>query len=45
MKNDEQSETHAEIMEATYRVLCEHGYASLTMQKVSDELEILKGLF
>ncbi|MCU4973980.1 TetR/AcrR family transcriptional regulator [Halobacteria archaeon AArc-m2/3/4] len=44
MGNDEQSETHAEIMEATYRALCEHGYASLTMQNIADELEKSKGL-
>jgi len=44
MGNDDQSETHAEIMQATYRALCEHGYASLTMQKISDEFEKSKGL-
>lgn len=26
------------IMEATYRALCEHGYADLTMQDIADEL-------
>lgn len=25
-----------EIMEATYRALCEHGYADLTMQRIAD---------
>ncbi|MCU4743345.1 TetR/AcrR family transcriptional regulator [Natronoglomus mannanivorans] len=44
MGNDEQSETHAEIMEATYRALCEHGYASLTMQNIADKFEKSKGL-
>ena len=28
-----------EIMEATYRALCEHGYAELTMQRIADESE------
>ena len=28
-----------EIMEATYRALCENGYASLTMQDIADESE------
>lgn len=44
MGTDEQSETHAEIMEATYRALCKHGYASLTMQNIADEFEKSKGL-
>jgi AcrR family transcriptional regulator len=26
-----------EIMRATYRALCEHGYADLTMQRIADE--------
>jgi AcrR family transcriptional regulator len=30
-------DTSEEIMEATYRALCEHGYASLTMQDIADE--------
>lgn len=29
--------TTNEIMEATYRALCEHGYASLRMQDIADE--------
>jgi AcrR family transcriptional regulator len=31
------ADTTEEIMEATYRALCEHGYASLTMQDIADE--------
>jgi AcrR family transcriptional regulator len=31
------ADTPEEIMEATYRALCEHGYASLTMQDIADE--------
>ncbi|MGN8216508.1 TetR/AcrR family transcriptional regulator [Halococcus salifodinae] len=31
------NETETEIMEATYRALCEHGYASLRMQDIADE--------
>jgi AcrR family transcriptional regulator len=27
----------ADIMSATYRALCEHGYAELTMQRIADE--------
>lgn len=30
-------ETTEEIMEGTYRALCAHGYASLTMQDIADE--------
>jgi len=30
-------DTPEEIMEATYRALCEHGYADLTMQDIADE--------
>lgn len=32
-----QTETVEEILEATYRALCTHGYASLTMQDIADE--------
>ena len=28
-----------EVMEATYRALCEHGYADLTMQRIADEAD------
>ena len=31
------SDTPEEVMEATCRALCEHGYADLTMQDVADE--------
>jgi AcrR family transcriptional regulator len=30
-------DTPEEIMEATYRALCEHGYADLTMRDIADE--------
>lgn len=36
--------THEEIMEATYRALCTHGYADLTIQRISDEFEKSKSL-
>jgi len=36
---DEPSEP---IMEATYRALCSHGYASLTMQDIADETDLSK---
>jgi len=32
-----ESETKSEIIDATNRVLCENGYAGLTMQKIADE--------
>jgi len=32
-----ESETKSDIIDATNRVLCEHGYAGLTMQKIADE--------
>jgi AcrR family transcriptional regulator len=31
------ADTPEEIMRATYRALCEHGYAALTMQDIADE--------
>ena len=31
------TETSAEIMEATGRALCEHGYADLTMQRIAEK--------
>ncbi|MFB6109128.1 MAG: TetR/AcrR family transcriptional regulator [Haloplanus sp.] len=31
------AETSTEIIEATGRALCEHGYANLTMQRIADE--------
>ena len=30
------------VMEATYRALCSHGYASLTMQDIADETDLSK---
>jgi AcrR family transcriptional regulator len=30
------------LMEATYRALCAHGYASLTMQDIADETDVSK---
>lgn len=32
-----ETQTSAEIMEATKRALCEHGYADLTMQRIADK--------
>jgi len=32
-------ETRERIMDATYRALCEYGYASLTMQDIADECD------
>lgn len=37
-------ETRERIMEATYRALCEHGYASVTMQSIADECDCSKSL-
>ncbi|MEF8915147.1 TetR/AcrR family transcriptional regulator [Natronomonas sp.] len=37
-------ETRERIMEATYRTLCEYGYASLTMQDIADECDCSKSL-
>jgi AcrR family transcriptional regulator len=37
-------ETRDRIMEATYKALCEHGYASLTMQDIADECDCSKSL-
>jgi len=36
------SDARDEIMEATYRALCTHGYADLTMQDIADETELSK---
>jgi AcrR family transcriptional regulator len=38
------AETRERIMDATYRALCEHGYASLTMQDIADECDCSKSL-
>lgn len=37
-------ETRERIMDATYRALCTHGYASLTMQDIADECDCSKSL-
>lgn len=39
-----QTETQAAIRDATYRALCEHGYADLTIQKIADEFPKSKSL-
>jgi AcrR family transcriptional regulator len=38
------AETRERIMNATYRALCEQGYASLTMQDIADECDCSKSL-
>ncbi|PSP70021.1 TetR/AcrR family transcriptional regulator, partial [Halobacteriales archaeon QH_9_66_26] len=37
-------DTQAAIMDATYRALCEHGYADLTIQTIADEFDKSKSL-
>jgi len=37
-------DTEEAIMEATYRAICDHGYAGLTMQDIADEFEKSKSL-
>jgi len=37
-------DTQAAIMNATYRALCEHGYADLTIQTIADEFDKSKSL-
>ena len=37
-------EVHEELMAATYRALCAHGYADLTMQRIADEAGKSKSL-
>ena len=41
---DGQTDTQAAIMEATYRALCDHGYADLTIQAIADEFAKSKSL-
>jgi AcrR family transcriptional regulator len=41
---DVEDETKAAIMRATFRALCEHGYANLTIQRIGDEFEKSKSL-
>lgn len=38
----EDSDAKDGIMEATYRALCKHGYAGITMQDIADESEMSK---
>ncbi|WP_086887775.1 TetR/AcrR family transcriptional regulator [Natrarchaeobaculum aegyptiacum] len=37
-------DTQEAIMRATYRALCRHGYANLTMQAIADEFDKTKGV-
>ncbi len=37
-------DTQEAIMHATYRALCTHGYANLTMQSIADEFDKTKGV-
>ncbi|MXV62159.1 TetR family transcriptional regulator [Natronorubrum sp. JWXQ-INN-674] len=37
-------DTEEAIMQATYRALCTHGYANLTMQAIADEFDKTKGV-
>ncbi|WP_436344774.1 TetR/AcrR family transcriptional regulator [Natronorubrum sp. FCH18a] len=37
-------DTEEAIMRATYRALCKHGYANLTMQAIADEFDKTKGV-
>lgn len=39
------AETSEKMMKATYRALCEHGYADLTMQRIADESPLSKATF
>ncbi|NHN48427.1 TetR family transcriptional regulator [Halostella sp. JP-L12] len=41
---DAPDDTRAAIMQATYRALCEHGYAGLTIQRIGDEFSKSKSL-
>lgn len=43
-ETDGSPEDHSEIMEATHRALCEHGYASVTMQDIASEYGKSKAL-
>lgn len=40
----QRDETRTAIMEATYRALCEHGYADLTIDRIDEEFEKSKSL-
>jgi len=37
-------DTYEEIMEATYRAFCEHGYADLTMRDIAEQFEKSRSL-
>lgn len=37
-------ETFEELMQATYRALCQHGYANLTLRKIAAESDKSRGL-
>ncbi|MDY7082416.1 MAG: TetR/AcrR family transcriptional regulator [Halobacteria archaeon] len=41
---DDPRGTREEIMQATYRALCEHGYADLSIQDIADNFEKSKSL-
>jgi AcrR family transcriptional regulator len=41
---DDPESTREEIMRATYLALCDHGYADLTIQRISDEFPKSKSL-
>ncbi|QLG26789.1 TetR/AcrR family transcriptional regulator [Halorarum halophilum] len=38
-QENQEHDTETAFMEATYRALCEHGYADLTMQDIADETD------
>ena len=42
--DDEPADTREAIMQATYRALCAHGYAGLTIQRIGDEFPKSKSL-
>jgi AcrR family transcriptional regulator len=42
--DEEPADTREAIMQATYRALCEHGYAGLTIQRIGDEFPKSKSL-
>jgi AcrR family transcriptional regulator len=44
MAPEVETETRQAIMGATYRALCEHGYAHLTMQDIADEFDKSRSL-
>jgi AcrR family transcriptional regulator len=44
MSGNESDDPTREIMEATYRALCEHGYAATSISKIADEFAKSKSL-